>query len=84
MRKHLFSYGELSENEEHKETIKNIIKKGHYVGGHSDKHLLYASWGNREQSLVTSDSLINDLRQNIKELEKYGIKKSVKLLFASI
>ena len=56
--------------------IRKIIKQGHYVGGHSDNHLLYASWDNRQQSLVTPDSLIADLRQNRIELEKYGINTS--------
>ena len=56
--------------------IKKIIRQGHYVGGHSDKHLLYASWDNRQQSLVTPDSLIADFRQNMIELEKYGIDTS--------
>lgn len=71
-----FLTGNCLRMKEHKETINKIIKKGHYVGGHSDKHLLYASWGNRGQSLVTSDSLINDLRQNMNELEKHGVKQS--------
>ena len=53
--------------------IKKIIKQGHYVGGHSDNHLLYAPWENRQQSLVSPDSLINDFRKNMAELEKYGI-----------
>lgn len=56
--------------------IKKIIKQGHYVGGHSDNHLLYAPWDNRQQSLVTPDSLIADFRQNMIELEKYGINTS--------
>ncbi|MCL2598272.1 MAG: polysaccharide deacetylase family protein, partial [Paludibacter sp.] len=56
--------------------IRKIIKQGHYVGGHSDNHLLYASWDNRQQSLVAPDSLIADLRQNRIELEKYGINTS--------
>lgn len=58
---------------QHESTIKSIIKKGHYVGGHSDKHLLYAPWENRKELLVTPDSLITDFRQNMKELERFGI-----------
>ena len=53
--------------------IREIIRKGHFVGGHSDKHLLYAPWENRQTSLVTPDSLIADFRQNMKELEKFGV-----------
>lgn len=57
----------------HKGVIKDIIRKGHYVGGHSDKHLLYAPWEHRSQSLVSADSLLADLRQNNKELERWGV-----------
>ena len=56
-----------------KPVIRKIIRSGHYVGGHSDKHLLYASWDNRNQLLVTPDSLIADFRQNMAELKKYGV-----------
>jgi peptidoglycan/xylan/chitin deacetylase (PgdA/CDA1 family) len=53
--------------------IRNIQKEGHYIGGHSDNHLLYASWENRQETLVTKDSLVKDLRSNLAELKKYGI-----------
>ncbi|WP_370525452.1 polysaccharide deacetylase family protein [Dysgonomonas sp. 521] len=68
-----FLTGNCLRMKEHEPVIKEIIRKGHYVGGHSDKHLLYAPWGNRQQSLVSADSLINDLRQNMAELAKFGI-----------
>ncbi len=59
---------------EHEPVIKEIIKKGHYVGGHSDKHILYAPWGaGRDNTIVSADSLINDFRRNMAELEKFGI-----------
>ncbi len=54
--------------------IKQIISEGHYVGGHSDKHLLYASWEKRSETLLSKDSIINDLKINYKELAKFGIK----------
>jgi peptidoglycan/xylan/chitin deacetylase (PgdA/CDA1 family) len=53
--------------------IRNIQKDGHYIGGHSDKHLLYASWDNRQETLVDRDSLLADLHSNLAELEKHGI-----------
>lgn len=54
--------------------IKKIISEGHYVGGHSDKHLLYASWEKREKLLLTKDSIAADLMLNYAELAKFGIK----------
>ena len=68
-----FLTGKCLRKEEFKPVIKEIIRKGNFVGAHSDMHLLYAPWDSRETSLVTPDSLIADLRQNMVELEKYGI-----------
>lgn len=69
-----FLTGNCLRKEEHKELIENIIAEGHYVGGHSDNHLLYAPWEKREVSLVSRDSLVKDLQLNMAELEKFGIK----------
>ncbi|GHT63841.1 polysaccharide deacetylase [Bacteroidia bacterium] len=71
-----FLTGNCLREKKFKSIIQKIIRKGHYVGGHSDKHLLYASWDDRQQSLVTPDSLRDDFRQNMAELEKYGIEIS--------
>ena len=58
---------------EQKGTIEKIVSQGHYVGGHSDKHLLYAPWDKREKSLVSGDSLRNDIINNLVELQKFGV-----------
>jgi len=68
-----FLTGNCLREEKLKPVIREIIQKGHYVGGHSDKHLLYASWDDRNQLLVTPDSLIADFRQNMAELKKVGV-----------
>lgn len=69
-----FLTGNCLRMKEHEAVIKNIVKNGHYVGGHSDKHLLYAPWGaEHNKSLVGTDSLINDLHQNMAELARFGI-----------
>lgn len=68
-----FLTGNCLRNKEYEPIVKRIVKDGHYVGGHSDNHLLYASWDNRQQTLVSPDSLINDFRKNMNELEKYNI-----------
>jgi peptidoglycan/xylan/chitin deacetylase (PgdA/CDA1 family) len=68
-----FLTGNCLRNKEFEPLVKRIISEGHYVGAHSDKHLQYAPWDNRNLSLVSADSLINDLRNNMIELEKYGI-----------
>lgn len=68
-----FLTGNCLRNPQHQPIIRRIIREGHYVGGHSDKHLLYAPWGERQKLLVTKDSLLSDFRQNMKELKTYGL-----------
>jgi peptidoglycan/xylan/chitin deacetylase (PgdA/CDA1 family) len=68
-----FLTGNCLREKKYQYLIQQIIRKGHYVGGHSDKHLLYASWNDRQQSLVTPDSLMADFHQNMAELRKQGV-----------
>ena len=48
---------------------------GHYLGAHSDKHILYCSWENRDSTLVSREALIDDLADNYREMAKFGISK---------
>jgi peptidoglycan/xylan/chitin deacetylase (PgdA/CDA1 family) len=51
--------------------VERAIAEGHYVGPHSDKHLLYASWDDRK-SLVTQAEFTADLNRNISDLKALG------------
>ena len=53
---------------------------GHYLGPHSDGHLLYCDWKKRDSLLVTKDSFTTDLIQNLQAMKKAGIVHS-KALF---
>lgn len=68
-----FFTGNYLRLKEHEQITKRIIDEGHYVGAHSDKHLLYATWENRNESLVSRDSLLNDIKRNYRELARLGI-----------
>jgi peptidoglycan/xylan/chitin deacetylase (PgdA/CDA1 family) len=56
-------------------TIARLKTEGHYIGPHSDKHLLYCDWEKRDSLLVTKDIFVADLEKNYKELERFGISK---------
>lgn len=58
---------------EHEITIRQIVNEGHYVGGHSNGHLLYAEWNDERTSLVDADSLTTDLDANYAELSRFGV-----------
>lgn len=53
--------------------VKQAVADGHYVGPHSNKHLLYASWQNRDSLLVTKAQFQQDLLDNYKALAPFGI-----------
>ena len=72
-----FFTGNALRKPEFQEIIQKIVSEGHYVSGHSDKHLLYAPWdGNRDSMLVSKDSIYADIRLNARELEKFGVLQS--------
>ena len=54
--------------------IRRVIREGHYVGPHSDRHILLADWDRSRTPLVTADSLAKDLRANFAELSRFGIR----------
>jgi peptidoglycan/xylan/chitin deacetylase (PgdA/CDA1 family) len=60
--------------------LRRMVNEGHYLGPHSRAHLLYAPWGNRNESLVTKTQFNDDLRQNIDELRGYGAMPRGKLI----
>lgn len=69
-----FFTGDFLRNQKFKPDIIKIIKDGHYLGPHSDKHLLYCDWSNRDSILIDYSTFSNDLRDNLLELAKFGIK----------
>jgi len=70
-----FFTGDFYRNPDFQKVIRSLKKDGHYLGAHSDKHLLYCSWENREQLLVSKDSFLLDLSNNYKAMKKFGIRK---------
>ena len=56
--------------------IKNIKQQGHYLGPHSDEHLLYCDWTKRDSLFVSKQQFKNDLEANLKSITKFGVKKA--------
>lgn len=72
-----FLTGNCLRKEAYQPIIRSIVENGHYLGGHSDKHIQYAPWGaERHKSLVTADSLIEDLNKNMQALASHHIDTS--------
>ena len=71
-----FFTGDFYRNRQFTDIITSLKKDGHYLGAHSDKHLLYCSWEKRDSLLVTRDSFKSDLRSNYAEMKRFGISQS--------
>jgi peptidoglycan/xylan/chitin deacetylase (PgdA/CDA1 family) len=59
--------------------FKSIVRRlkidDHYLGAHSDKHLLYADWTKRDSLLVTKKQFLHDLKRNYQRMKSFNIKK---------
>lgn len=61
--------------------IRALKDDGHYLGAHSDKHLLYADWAERDSLLVTETEFKEDLQANYERMASFGITKDDALYF---
>jgi endoglucanase len=86
LRKHqarasFFFTGDFYRNPRFTSLIKELKNSGHYLGAHSDKHLLYVSWEKRDSLLVTREKFLDDLRENYQAMEAFGIRKEESSFF---
>ena len=68
-----FFTGTFYNNAENKSLIQDLVANGHYLGAHSDAHLLYADWTKRDSTLVTQQQFADDLKANYEKMEALGI-----------
>jgi len=71
-----FFTGDFYRNKNFSLFITGFRSDGHYLGAHSDKHLLYCSWEKRDSLLVSKGEFFDDLKANYAEMEKFGIQKN--------
>ncbi|MBN1348528.1 glycoside hydrolase family 9 protein, partial [candidate division KSB1 bacterium] len=68
-----FFTGNFYRNPEFADLVRGLRADGHYLGAHSDKHLLYCDWQKRDNLLVTHEQFEADLKQNYVEMARFGI-----------
>ncbi len=76
-----FLTGTFYANPENQKLINAMIDGGHYVGGHSDNHLLYADWVKRDSSLVSKKELSDDLKANYLKMAVFGLSPETQNVF---
>ena len=70
-----FPTGVCFEVDKYKPVLRNIVKDGHYLSGHSFAHLLLCSYENLDENLVTLDSIVNDNVELERVLQELGLTK---------
>lgn len=68
-----FFTGDFYRNPSFAPLIRTLRADGHYLGPHSDRHLLYASWDRRDSTLVTREQFTRDLWDNFAAMRPFGI-----------
>lgn len=71
-----FLTGNFYRNRTFKPLIRSLVNDGHYLGAHSDRHLLYCDWVHRDSLLVTRPQFEKDLTDNYRAMRHFGIKPS--------
>ncbi|MGD9561621.1 MAG: glycoside hydrolase family 9 protein [Pyrinomonadaceae bacterium] len=68
-----FLTGRFYRTRANRQIIERLKKDGHYLGPHSDTHLLYADWNDRNKTLVTREQFERDLNDNFAAMRPFGI-----------
>jgi peptidoglycan/xylan/chitin deacetylase (PgdA/CDA1 family) len=76
-----FVTGDFLTNTNFASLINRILQDGHYLGPHSDKHLLYCSWQQPAKTLISREQFRADLLGNIEKLERFGLARTNILYF---
>jgi peptidoglycan/xylan/chitin deacetylase (PgdA/CDA1 family) len=71
-----FLTGDFLVNPAFEPLIRRILREGHYLGPHSDKHLLYCPWEGPKQTLVTRPQFTSDLESNLQKIQKFGVQRA--------
>ncbi|PRY99856.1 glycoside hydrolase family 9 protein [Marinilabilia salmonicolor] len=67
-----FLTGKCLKKRGNRKAIDRIVASSHYLGPHSDDHLLYADWEKRDSLLVAYEEFKIDLKKNLQSIEEKG------------
>ena len=75
-----FLTGAFLANPEFEGLIRQIVAQGHYLGPHSDRHLLYCDWGPEKRRLVSRETFEADLLANVEKVARFTTEKPLYFL----
>jgi peptidoglycan/xylan/chitin deacetylase (PgdA/CDA1 family) len=56
--------------------VRRMVADSHYVGAHSDGHLLYCPWTGPKTTLVSRQAFTDDLERNYEALRQFGVQRA--------
>lgn len=68
-----FFTGRFYRNPAFRQGLRGLIRDGHYLGAHSDRHLLYCDWVRRDSLLINKQEFSTDLDRNYEAMVKTGV-----------
>jgi peptidoglycan/xylan/chitin deacetylase (PgdA/CDA1 family) len=71
-----FLTGRFYRNPQFAPLIRKLISEGHYLGAHSDQHLLYCDWEQRDALLVSREQFTEDVEMNYRAMRAFGIARA--------
>lgn len=57
----------------HASLTQSLSQDGHYMAPHSDKHLLYVDWEDRNKTLISKEEFETDLQDNYAAMQTVGV-----------
>jgi peptidoglycan/xylan/chitin deacetylase (PgdA/CDA1 family) len=75
-----FLTGDFLANPEFEPLVRRLVAEGHFLGPHSDKHLLYCDWSPRKTRLVSREIFEADLRANLARIARFSHERPAYLL----
>lgn len=70
-----FFTGKFYRNPQFWPLIKQLKNDQHYLGAHSDGHLLYCDWNDRKKLLVSKDEFMVDLLNNYAPMTNFNVER---------
>lgn len=68
-----FFTGRFYRNKQFQPYVQQLNKNGNYLGPHSDAHLLYNDWNNRDSLLVTREQFVKDMQKALSTMQQQNI-----------
>lgn len=72
IRASFFLTGRFLRNPAFTPVVQLLAQEGHYLGPHSNNHLLYCDWRKRDSLLVSHQAFVADLRANYTALARFS------------